>query len=441
MQVDELHQGFITGTALPAALNATVASAPQPACSRLPGVAGGLLQHNGRNLFLTGVNLGDVQFLPFEGNQYGLTADALRSVLDQAFAEIAATGANSVRFWLHIDGRRSPSWGYDQATGQPMVLGLPSGFMADLKWLLSTAYQQHGLLLSISLWSHDVLAVRRLNPEPHRTRAILMMSNNRATDAYIGNALLPMIKGLQERMQPGGPRFLDAVVAFEVLNEPEGMSHFWRLYKNYHYNMSWGNYSWGSKSWPCLSHPSRSSNASLHKDSKGGLTARYRGWHFTLDDGEFNNLMYHDVIDNYPSEWDFLKRQIADLKLLTTQQVPHTKLLRFVNRVAGAIKRAAPGTKVTVGAHSMPYNSDVAIPNLKKGRSDYGSAPFNYWKDSVLVAAGGDPQGVLDFYSVHGYPIWACMMPRSARHSKCRASKQCLYRRQHILMFKASRVD
>jgi hypothetical protein len=66
--------------------------------------------------------------------------------------------------------------------------------------------------------------------------------------------------------------------------------------------------------------------------------------------------------------------------------VLHTKMLRFVNRVAGAIKRAAPGTKVTTGAHSMPYNSDAPIPNLKKGRSDYNTAPFNYWKDSMLVS-------------------------------------------------------
>jgi hypothetical protein len=27
------------------------------------------------------------------------------------------------------------------------------------------------------------------------------------------------------------------------------------------------------------------------------------------------------VIDSYPSEWDFLKSHIADMKLLTTQQV------------------------------------------------------------------------------------------------------------------------
>jgi hypothetical protein len=79
-------------------------------------VAGGLLQHNGRELFLTGVNLGNVQFLPFEGNPYGVPADELRSVLDKALGEIAATGANSVRFWLHIDGSRSPTWGIDQVT-------------------------------------------------------------------------------------------------------------------------------------------------------------------------------------------------------------------------------------------------------------------------------------------------------------------------------------
>jgi hypothetical protein len=59
--------------------------------------------------------------------------------------------------------------------------------------------------------------------------------------------------------------------------------------------MSWGSYSWGSKSYPCLSHPCRSSNASLVVDSKGGLTAQYTGWYFTLDDGSFNNFMYHEV--------------------------------------------------------------------------------------------------------------------------------------------------
>jgi hypothetical protein len=71
----------------------------------------GLLKHNGEDIFLTGVNLGNVQFLPFEGNPYGYTAAEMRNILDTNFADIAATGANSVRFWLHIDGSRSPTWG------------------------------------------------------------------------------------------------------------------------------------------------------------------------------------------------------------------------------------------------------------------------------------------------------------------------------------------
>jgi hypothetical protein len=68
------------------------------------------LTHNGQELFLTGVNLGNVQFLPFAGNPYGYSVQQMQSLLQVAFAELAAAGANSVRFWLHIDGSRSPAW-------------------------------------------------------------------------------------------------------------------------------------------------------------------------------------------------------------------------------------------------------------------------------------------------------------------------------------------
>lgn len=70
-----------------------------------------LLRHNGREVFLTGVNFGNVQFLPFEGNPYGYPAAELRGILQAGLADIAATGANSIRFLLHIDGSRSPTWG------------------------------------------------------------------------------------------------------------------------------------------------------------------------------------------------------------------------------------------------------------------------------------------------------------------------------------------
>lgn len=119
----------------------------------------------------------------------------------------------------------------EQQGNHTVATGLPPGFLQDLKWVLRTAYETHGLLVSVSLWSHDILAVRRLNSVANRARAILMMTDDNATAAYVNTALLPMLRSLKEPMWPAGPPYLDAVVAWEVLNEPEGISRYWRLYK------------------------------------------------------------------------------------------------------------------------------------------------------------------------------------------------------------------
>lgn len=66
---------------------------------------------------------------------------------------------------------------------------------------------------------------------------------------------------------------------------------------------------------------------------------------------------------------------------LTTVEVPYTKVLRFINKVAGAIHRAIPTAKVTVGAHSTPYITNVSMPNLW-----YDNAPMNYYTDEGLVS-------------------------------------------------------
>lgn len=70
-------------------------------------------------------------------------------------------------------------------------------------------------------------------------------------------------------------------------------------------------------------------------------------------------------------------------------QIPYTKVLRFINKVAGAIHRAAPGAKVTCGAHSMPYTTDIPMPNLF-----YDNAPMNYYSDDLLVSRAGGGGGV-----------------------------------------------
>jgi hypothetical protein len=66
---------------------------------------------------------------------------------------------------------------------------------------------------------------------------------------------------------------------------------------------------------------------------------------------------------------------------LTTVEVPYTKVLRFINKLAGAIHRADPNAKVTVGAHSTPYITNIAMPNLW-----YDNAPMNYYTDADLVS-------------------------------------------------------
>jgi len=73
------------------------------------------------------------------------------------------------------------------------------------------------------------------------------------------------------------------------------------------------------------------------------------------------------------------------------------ELLVFVNKQAAAIHRSDPKALVTVGSWSEYVLSDALAPYQSKGFR-------NYYKDSCLIGAGGEKEGVLDFYQVHSYP-------------------------------------
>jgi hypothetical protein len=355
-----------------------------------------LFEHKGQKIFLTGVNLGNVQFLPFRNAPYAHSEAELKDMLRKAFADLRASGANSFRFWLHIDGSRSPSF----ANGQ--VSGLPAGLIEDLQWMIQTAYRDYGLLANITLWSHDVLAVRREHQVGSRDQVVRMIEDEKAMQAYINNALTPMLQAMQKKMPGSNQTYNDGVLSWEVFNEPEGVSTFWRLYWNYQYGMEYGDYNWRRVSLSYLDDRRRTEFA--QDDGSNSYTpVRYRGWHFVgTHNAGFNSYMYKDVTDDYPSEWDYLKKAIVDDKTLKTVEIPHEKVLKFINRIAGAIHRIVPDAKVSTGTHSMPYNTDVDMEGL-----GYENAPFNYYTDERLVAAGGDPLGTLDFYQVHGYPEWS----------------------------------
>ncbi len=77
----------------------------------------------------------------------------------------------------------------------------------------------------------------------------------------------------------------------------------------------------------------------------------------------------------------------------TPQRVGMADVQRFVNLTTGAIHRAAPDAVVTNGSWSF-YASSDNVP---------GQNRMNYYRDDRLVAAGGDPDGTLDYYTVHYY--------------------------------------
>jgi hypothetical protein len=362
-----------------------------------------LFTHKGKDLFLTGVNIGNVQFLPFSRAPYTHNEKELKQILVNAFKDLKDSGVNSIRFWLHIDGSENPEW--SDKGPQALVSGLPPRLIEDLQWLLKTAYKDYGLLVNVTLWSHDILAVRRLNPIVNRERAIHMITTDKGTEAYIKNALTPMIQALKQPLTPQGKEdYLDAVLSWEVLNEPEGISWDWRLYHNYQYEMKYGEYCWKETLKDFLLAHNRAKY--LGRCDSGWTPIKYEGWHFISSGGkdgakEFNLYTMKDVIDDYPSEWDYLKEQIVDKKALFTRDINHRAVMKFINKVAGAIHRLDPEAKVSSGAHSMPYNTETPME-----LHGYPSPPVNFYSDSSLIAAGGDKDGYLDFYQVHGYPEW-----------------------------------
>lgn len=77
----------------------------------------------------------------------------------------------------------------------------------------------------------------------------------------------------------------------------------------------------------------------------------------------------------------------------TPRRVSRRQIQQFHNLLAGALHRLDPETPVTTGSWNMLVLTD-----------QHGFK--NWYADSALVTAGGDPLGTLDFYQVHYYPRW-----------------------------------
>lgn len=75
----------------------------------------------------------------------------------------------------------------------------------------------------------------------------------------------------------------------------------------------------------------------------------------------------------------------------TNTFIPMERMLRFINKQAAAIKRNDPKALVTIGSWSEHPQSDAFEDT------------FDFYKDGCLIGAGGEPQGIIDFYQIHTY--------------------------------------
>ena len=116
----------------------------------------------------------------------------------KSFESLKSHGANSVRFWLHADGRSTPTFSKD---GEVTGMGGPN-FGSDLKQLVELA-KAHELVLQLCLWSFDMCK----NKDRHAD----LISNATKTDSYVKNALTPMLELLRGAKH----------VVIEAINEPE----------------------------------------------------------------------------------------------------------------------------------------------------------------------------------------------------------------------------
>lgn len=170
---------------------------------------------NDQELWLNGGNIAWVNF----ARDVGPGSTALND-FETMFTQVRENGGNTMRFWVHITGESTPSWDGNNVTGPG------EGTISDLENILDLAWQNN-VSLVLCLWSFDMLRITNGSTITDRAKALLQDSV--LTETYIENALVPMVDALGDH---------PALLAWEIFNEPEGMSNEFGWDFNRHVPMS-----------------------------------------------------------------------------------------------------------------------------------------------------------------------------------------------------------
>ena len=174
------------------------------------------VRFNNQDLFINGLNLAWGQYpsgrASFADDIGPTTNTPNMSHFLDVFNMLEANGANCMRLWLHTNGDKTPEWKGSK------VIGPGKDTVSDLKNLLDLAWE-HKVSMMLCLWSFDMLRIS--NGSMITNRAMDILTNDTYRQSYVNNSLIPMVKALK-----GHP----AILAWEIFNEPEGMSneHGWK---------------------------------------------------------------------------------------------------------------------------------------------------------------------------------------------------------------------
>ena len=162
------------------------------------------IHYAGRDIFISGINIAWVNF----SGDIGPTAPNMSQFITE-FQTVHGNGGNVMRFWLHTNGTQTPIF---NASG--FVTGPGPAAIQNLKQILAAAHQ-YNIGLILCLWSHDMLNQSEMDAAG-LSRNAKLLNDTAYTNAYIRNALIPMVDSLK-----GNP----AVAAWEIFNEPEGITN------------------------------------------------------------------------------------------------------------------------------------------------------------------------------------------------------------------------